>query len=54
MTARFRGHFDGTVIVPDEPVDFPINVPLEFIVRLPSESESPGSAKPDTDDGVGE
>lgn len=27
-----KGHFDGKVIVPDEPVDLPVNQPL--IVRI--------------------
>ena len=54
MTTRFRCHFDGKVIIPDEPVDFPINVPLEFTVRLLSKSELPSPAEPDADDDAGE
>ncbi len=34
MTKSIRAHFDGKVIVPDEPVDLPVNHPLE--VRLES------------------
>jgi len=34
MTITIRGHFDGRVIVPDEPLDVPVQVPLE--VRLTS------------------
>lgn len=49
MTTRFRGHFDGKVIIPDEPVDFPIDVPLEFTVRLLSESELSAPAEPGSD-----
>jgi hypothetical protein len=30
----FIAHFDGKVIVPDEPVDLPINVPLILTVRI--------------------
>lgn len=30
---RLRAHFDGKVIVPDEPVDLPANSPLEIEVR---------------------
>jgi hypothetical protein len=33
MTQRIRAHFDGRVIVPDQPVDLPVNEPLEFDVR---------------------
>lgn len=29
MTTSFRAHFDGKVIVPDEPVDLPVNEPLQ-------------------------
>lgn len=30
MTWKFRAHFDGKVIVPDERVDLPLNQPLEI------------------------
>ena len=33
MTTRFRAHFDGKALIPDEPVDLPINEPLEFEFR---------------------
>ena len=33
MSVTFRAHFDGNVIVPDEPVDLPVDQPLTFIVR---------------------
>jgi hypothetical protein len=29
MTLHVRAHFDGRAIVPDEPVDLPVNEPLE-------------------------
>jgi hypothetical protein len=29
-----RGHFDGRVIVPDEPVTLPKNQPLELRIRV--------------------
>jgi hypothetical protein len=28
-----KAHFDGRVLVPDEPVDFPVNCALEIAVR---------------------
>ena len=28
-----KAHFDGKVIVPDEPVDLPVNTPLDVEVR---------------------
>jgi len=37
-----RAHFDGKVIVPDEPVDLPVDAPLEVEVRT-SNGVSPGS-----------
>ena len=32
-TVSIRAHFDGKVIVPDEPVDLPVNAALEVDVR---------------------
>lgn len=32
MTLHLRAHFDGKVIVPDEPLDVPVNQPLEVQV----------------------
>jgi len=38
MAISFRAHFDGKVIVPDEPVDLPVDQPLNVeaqpVVRL--------------------
>jgi hypothetical protein len=33
MSAVIRAHFDGKVIIPDEPVDLPIDKPLEIRFR---------------------
>ncbi len=33
MTTRVLAHFDGKVIVPDEPVDLPVGEPLELDLR---------------------
>ncbi len=33
MSVVIRAHFDGKTIVPDEPVDLPVNQPLEFEFR---------------------
>lgn len=32
-TLSIRAHFDGRVIVPDEPVDLPLDTPLKIEVR---------------------
>jgi hypothetical protein len=32
MTSTIRGHFDGKVIVPDGPIDLPLNLPLALDV----------------------
>ena len=40
MTTAFRAHFDGKVIVPDEPVDLPTDCVLEIRVSLAEESET--------------
>ena len=34
MTKTFRAHFDGKVIVPDEPVDLPLNQRLIVQVEI--------------------
>jgi len=39
-----RAHYDGKVIVPDEPVDLPVNEPLEFDFR-PVEPEERSRAQ---------
>ncbi|HVS73166.1 MAG TPA: hypothetical protein VHQ47_18065 [Phycisphaerae bacterium] len=31
----FKAHFDGKAIIPDEPVDFPLNEPLTIQVVAP-------------------
>ena len=33
MSVVIRAHFDGKVIVPDEPVDLPVDEPLEFELK---------------------
>ena len=43
MVRRIRAHFDGRVIVPDEPLDLPLNQPLR--VELTAETPENGSAK---------
>ncbi len=30
----FRAHFDGRVLVPEEPLDLPANVPVQVEVRV--------------------
>jgi hypothetical protein len=39
-----RGHFDGKVIVPDEPVDLPRNQPLIIRVEPSGEPNPAGTA----------
>ena len=39
MTA-IKAHFDGKVLVPDEPVDLPVNQPIEVFAR-PLEDKRP-------------
>ena len=36
MAMVIKAHYDGTNIVPDEPVDLPVNEPLELELRQPS------------------
>lgn len=41
MTRALKAHFDGKVLVPDEPVDLPVNEPLQLVV-----SSENGSGRP--------
>jgi hypothetical protein len=34
---EFNGHFDGTVITPDEQVELPVNIPLRITVEPAAE-----------------
>lgn len=40
MTA-IKAHFDGKVLVPDEPVDLPVNQPLEVYVAAANAESTP-------------
>lgn len=39
-----RAHFDGTVLVPDEPVNLPVNTPLDIDVRQTAPVSSSATA----------
>ena len=41
MAIVIRAHFDGKTIVPDEPVDLPVNEPIEAELRVPEAKLSP-------------
>jgi hypothetical protein len=36
VSVIIKAHYDGKTIVPDEPVDLPVNEPLEFELRQSS------------------
>jgi hypothetical protein len=36
MSMTIRAHFDGKVIVPAEPLELPVDQPLQIAVHLPS------------------
>lgn len=41
MTVTIRAHYDGKVIVPEEPVDWPIGEPFEVELRsLPMDEDT--------------
>ncbi|MGB7158688.1 MAG: hypothetical protein WBD40_11515 [Tepidisphaeraceae bacterium] len=40
-----KGHFDGKVFVPDEPVDLPRNRPLVLHVEMPPEPQAPAKGQ---------
>jgi hypothetical protein len=37
MAVVIKAHFDGKAIIPDEPVDLPVNQPLEFELKQPAD-----------------
>lgn len=41
MTRIFRAHYDGSRIVPDEPLDLPLNRPLQIDCRPADDEWSP-------------
>ncbi|HZO90083.1 MAG TPA: hypothetical protein VFB38_17270 [Chthonomonadaceae bacterium] len=43
MSVTIRAHYAGKVIVPDEPVDLPVDQPLEIELKVVPE-ETPASA----------
>jgi hypothetical protein len=47
MSLRLRAHFDGRVFVPDEPVDLPLNQPLELEVRPEAVKSTNGTSSPE-------
>ena len=56
MSTDFSAHFDGRVIVPDEPVSLPVGVKLQLRLestKLPGSTELPSEAvspRDETDD----
>ena len=44
-----KAHFDGKVLVPDEPVDLPVNCALEVRVQAVSRAEPPPPVNTDAD-----
>ncbi|MDO8589289.1 MAG: hypothetical protein Q7T82_19880 [Armatimonadota bacterium] len=45
MSLVIRVHYDGKTIVPDEPVDLPINQPMEAELRVPEAKLTPAEIK---------
>jgi hypothetical protein len=45
MTLQLKAHFDGKVIVPDDPVDAPINQPLTVQASVDSVAENESEAQ---------
>jgi hypothetical protein len=39
MAIRIRAHFDGRVIVPDEPLNLPVDEPMEAELHLLSDED---------------
>lgn len=45
MSVVIRVHFDGKVFVPEEPVDLPVNEPIEAEFRIPDVKLSPAEIR---------
>ena len=43
MTRTLRAHFDGKVIVPDSPVDLPLNEPFEVTIKQVTKTQISGA-----------
>ena len=43
MTVRIKAHFDGTSIVPDEPVQIPAGTPVTVEFSAPHHLRAPGT-----------
>ena len=41
MTRALKAHFDGKFLVPDEPVDLPVNEPLQVVVSAEDRKARP-------------
>jgi hypothetical protein len=39
---QFTGHFDGRAIMPDEPVEIPVNIPLRITIEPAAKQNSRG------------
>ncbi len=37
---KIRAHFDGHAIIPDEPVELPVNQPLEITLRAATQAHA--------------
>ena len=44
MTQTIKAHFDGKTIIPDEPVDLPVNQPLTLNVQSGPQTSAHGTA----------
>jgi hypothetical protein len=45
MSITIRAHYDGKVIVPDEPLDLPVDQPLEVVLEPVVEAGSESSSQ---------
>jgi hypothetical protein len=41
---KIRAHFDGHAIIPDEPVELPVDQPLEVMLEISLRASTPGRA----------
>jgi hypothetical protein len=46
LMSKLKAHYDGKVLVPDEPVDLPLNCPLDVEVRIATGERQPAGERP--------
>ncbi len=52
MCLNIRAHFDGRALIPDQPLDLPVNQPLSVEITQMAASGAPNGASQPTPQGI--